>query len=124
MIELDSKAEVTEDAERIPVFSIDDTVYTMPAEVKPHVGLRYLWMLKTDGADYAGAWLMEQVLGVDGFKALAGYEPLTKEQFKAIQIIIRDHTLGSVEGEGKDTSLPHSSNGRKKSHGSKNTTKT
>ena len=124
MIQLDSKALVEPEAERIPVFSIDDKVYTMPAEVKPHVGLRYLWMLKQDGADHAGAWLMEQVLGVDGFKALAEYEPLTKQQFVGIQTIIRDHTLGSVESGGKDTSSPPSSNGRKKSHGSKNTTKT
>jgi hypothetical protein len=124
MIELDSKAPVEPDVERVPVFSIDGKAYTMPAEVKPHVGLRYLWMLKQDGADYAGAWLMEQVLGADGFKALAEYEPLTKQQFEDIQVIIRNHTLGSVEGEGKDTSSPHSSNGRKKSHGSKNTSRT
>lgn len=125
MLELHTTTEAVEDEERVPVFSIDGHEYTMPAVIKPHLALKYLWLLKQDGAEQASAWLMEKVLGADGFKALSEYEPLTMEQFEQIQVIIRDHTFGAMEeGRGKGTSSHASSNGRKKSPGPKRTSKT
>lgn len=112
MIELETAEKVeTTEPDRIPIFSIDGKQYTMPAVVKPYVGIRYLWMLRQDGAEFAAAWLLEQVLGVEGFKALANYEQLTDAQYNQIASIIRDHTMGTLEGSGKD---PSSGNGQRK----------
>jgi hypothetical protein len=122
MIELDSteKEEPTEE-ERIPVFSIKGISYDMPAIIKPHVALKYLWLIKEQGSDYATAWLMEAVLGKAGFQALADYEPLTVAQLDHIKNIVQDAAMGAVEGQGKDR---YSGNAHKKSSGSRNTKKT
>lgn len=124
MIELDSSVEDETAKERVPVFSIDGTTYDMPARIKPHVGLKYLWLLKDRGSDYATAWLMEIVLGVEGFKVLANYEPLTPAQFDSIKNIVQDAALGMLEESGKAQKVRYSGNGPKKSRGSRTTSKT
>lgn len=121
MIYLDSEAELLESSDRIPVFTIDDTTYSMPSIVRPHVALKYLWLVKIDGPEMAASWLLETMLGYEGFKALANFEALTDEQFNQIINIIQEHALGSVE-EGKGPSS--SGNEQKKSSGQKHTKKT
>jgi hypothetical protein len=126
MLELDSteKEEPTKE-ERIPVFSINGTAYDMPAQIKPHIALKYLWLIKNNGGDYASAWLMEAVLGTDGFQALANYEPLTTAQLDHIKNIVQDAAMGAVEDSGKATKRDrYSGNARKKSSGQRNTSKT
>jgi hypothetical protein len=121
MIELDSTVEEEPNKERIPVFSIKGKSYDMPAKIKPHVALKYLWLIKEQGSDYATAWLMEAVLGKEGFQALADYEPLTVAQLDHIKNIVQDAAMGAVEGSGKDR---YSGTASKKSHGSRNMKKT
>lgn len=126
MIELDSATgDEAIEAETVPVFSIDGTTYSMPATFKPNVALKYLWLLKERGSDYATAWLMEIALGVDGFKALADYEALTPAQFNAIKDIVQKAALGATEDPGKAPSKDrYSTNGSKKSRGSRTTSRT
>ena len=40
---------------------------------------------------------MAEMLGEDGFNALAEYDDLKPEQFDAIQALIEKHVLGSLE---------------------------
>jgi hypothetical protein len=125
MIELDSTEKEETPADRIPVFSIDGTVYDMPAEIKPHVALKYLWMLRQNNADYASAWLMETVLGKEGFEALSNFEGLTPKQFNAIRDIVQEKAMGATEDPGKaPTRDRYSGNARKKSSGRRTTSKT
>ena len=126
MIELDSTVEEeTTEPDRVAVFSINGIAYDMPAEIKPHVALKYLWLLKERGSDYATAWLMETVLGKDGFQALANHESLTPTQFNAIKTIVQEAALGATEESGKaPKTARYSGNGPKKSRGSRTTPKT
>jgi hypothetical protein len=126
MIELDStEKEEPAKEERIPVFSINGKTYDMPAQIKPHIALKYLWLIKDSGGDYATAWLMEAVLGKEGFQALADYEPLTVAQLDHIKNIVQDAAMGAVEDSGKAAKRDrYSGNARKKSSGSRNISKT
>ena len=125
MLELDStEKEEANEIDRVPVFSINGTTYDMPATIKPHIALKYLWLLKDRGADYATAWLMEQVLGEEGFKALVDFEPLTPAQFNSIKDIVQEAALGATEDKGKAQKARYSNNGPKKSRGQRSTSKT
>jgi hypothetical protein len=124
MIELDSTVEEETTEDRVPLFSIDGTTYDIPTEIKPHVALKYLWLLKERGSDYATAWLMETVLGKDGFQALVNYEQLTPAQFNAIKDAVQEAALGATEDRGKAQKARYSGNGSKKSRGSRTTSKT
>jgi SspJ family small acid-soluble spore protein len=67
---------------------------------------------------------MEAVLGTEGFKALADYEPLTTAQLDHIRNIVQNATMGAVEDAGKATKRDrYSGNARKKSSGQRNTSK-
>jgi hypothetical protein len=102
--------------DRIPLFELDDKEYSMPGEVKPYVAIRYLWMIRQDGPEYAAAWLMEEMMGTEGFEALAGYEDLKRQDFKAIMNRIREHAMGLIEDdEGKANGS--GKKGRRKSSG-------
>lgn len=125
MIELDSTVEdETTEVDTIPVFSINGITYSMPTSIRPHVALKYLWLLKERSPDYATSWLMEAVLGREGFQALVDYEPLTPAQFDAIKDIVQNAALGVTEDPGKAPKVRYSGNGSKKSRGSRSTSRT
>ena len=83
--------------EKVPLFYIDDVEYDMPARIGPNVGLKALRMARTHGADVAEAWLLEEVLGTEGYEALMNFDDLTGTQLEQIMGIVRDHVLGQEE---------------------------
>ena len=64
VLELSSEDVVSD--ERIPLFSIDGTEYTMPAEVPGYVGLEATDLWATQGEAVATRWLMMELLGAGG----------------------------------------------------------
>ena len=83
--------------ELVPLFSIDDVEYGMPKKIRPNVSLRYLRMIREQGADVAGAWLLEEVIGTEAYEALMNYDGLEEEHLNQVMAIVQDHVLGQAE---------------------------
>lgn len=86
--------------EMVTLFTIDDVEYGMPAAIRPNTALKYLRMTRTQGADIAAAWLLEEVLGVDAYEALMGHDDLEPEQLDQVMAIVEQHVLGQKERAG------------------------
>ncbi|MGA2412705.1 MAG: hypothetical protein ABSG46_20270 [Candidatus Binataceae bacterium] len=79
-VRLRSDAEVGA-SKRMPLFYIDDKEYTVPAKPAPNVGLRYLYLLHTKGEAEANYFLLNSLLGNEGYRALMTYDKLTQKDF-------------------------------------------
>lgn len=86
---------------REPIFSIDGTTYTIPVEVPASTGLEAMERTRQEGEAQATAWIMEELLGKDGWKALRSCREVTKPQLRAIMKICRERVFGGMEEEGK-----------------------
>lgn len=93
--------ETVQEAPREPLFSIDGTEYTIPVEVPGSMALRAMEMTRTAGEAPTTAWIMEQLLGKEGWKALRACDQVTKPQMKAIMAVCREKVFGDMEEEGK-----------------------
>jgi hypothetical protein len=67
--------------DRVPLFSIDGTTYSLLRNPPPTVGLRYMHLARTSSIQAATDYLLEVMLGAEGYEALMNYEQLTREQF-------------------------------------------
>jgi hypothetical protein len=88
-------------ADREPLFSIDGTEYTIPVEVPPAVTLQAIERVRTEGEAAATAWIMNELLGADGWKALRECVQVNKAQLSAIMEVCRAKAYGAMEEEGK-----------------------
>jgi hypothetical protein len=88
---------------RVPLFSIDDTEYTMLAEPTASLALRYLRTQQRQGLDAGFEFAMEQMVGDGAYDALLNYEPLTRDQFAQVSQVVIDTLLGALEAP-KDAS--------------------
>lgn len=89
-----------EDLERIPIFSVDGTEYTIPADVPAYVSLEAQELLATQGMVVAERWLMVELLGQDGWDALRSCKTLTRAQYRKLAASIVEHAMGPDEDEG------------------------
>ena len=84
--------------ESVELFRIDDTPYTVQRRPRVNVSLRYLKMARTQGQETAIAYLLEAMLGEDGYEALCNYDDLTPEQFETVVKAAQDIALGGFNG--------------------------
>lgn len=89
------------DEERVPLFYIGETEYTIPREVPPGIGLTYLRHAADIGHELASVPVLIEVLGENAYRALEKSKALTKEQLDKIVGIVVKRSLGSQEKEGK-----------------------
>lgn len=112
MIELKTKEGAKKEVPMVDLFSIDGTVYQMAARPKANVALRYLVDLRGEGALMAEMRLMEALIGVDGYAALANHEDLEPSELQAIQTQAAALALGVLEDTaGNDEGGTPSSSG-------------
>ena len=92
--------------ERLPLFSIADasgeaTEVTMPAKPNPGLGLEFLRMGRTIGAELAISWLVEEAIGREGYDSLVNemetYEGDGAKLLGAIGEKIQRVVLGGLE---------------------------
>ena len=95
VLELSSEDVVS--GERIPLFSIDGTEYTMPAEVPGYVGLEVVELWATEGEAAGTRWLMRELLGGEGYDALRTCRTITKAQMRQVTKILVQHALGDED---------------------------
>jgi hypothetical protein len=85
--------------ERVPLFYIGDTEYTIPKNIPKGVALQYLRQAGERGHELATAPLLIRVLGEDAYEALEQSKALTDEQLESIVDIIVGQALGRQDGE-------------------------
>jgi len=99
-IRIDSDDDVVE--ERVPLFYIGTTEYTIPKDIPPGVGLEYLRLAGEMGQELAAPTLLARVLGEDAYEALEKSKGLKDEQLRRIIQIVVDLSMGRREKqEGK-----------------------
>jgi hypothetical protein len=96
VIRLRKDAEV-EEGEREALFYLDEEEFTVPKHPSPRVGLRFLYLLGTEGEGQANYFLLTELLGLKGYRALMNYKPLTQDQFDQIM----DLAIKISTGQGK-----------------------
>ena len=88
--------------DRIPVFSIDGEIYTIPGQVPMSIALQALEDMATMGEIPAMAKSVRLVLGEKAYQALKGCEYLTQDQLKAVFDLVGDHIQGAMEAATKN----------------------
>jgi hypothetical protein len=84
-------------ADRVVLFYIDDREYTIELRPGVNVGLRYLHLVRTAGESHAQAYLLERLLGTEGYEALMNHDDLTAAEFQRIFEVASELTLGALE---------------------------
>ncbi|TXJ78633.1 hypothetical protein E2C11_16635 [Streptomyces lavendulae] len=88
--------------ERVPLFYIGDTEYTIPKDIPPGVALQYLRTAGERGEQFAAPILLRRVLGEEAYEALETSRALTDDQLRQIIDIVVNLSLGRGEKpEGK-----------------------
>lgn len=87
--------------ERVPLFYIGDTEYTIPKEMPPGVALQFLREAREHGRDLATAPLLTRVLGEDAYEALEQSKALTEDQMEWIIDKVLDLALSRKKQGGK-----------------------
>lgn len=85
--------------ETAELFSIDGETYGVWLNPPANIGLQYLKMARVRGNDIAAQWLMEQMIGEDGYEALMDFDSLTEESLKQIVNACEEHALGPKEAK-------------------------
>lgn len=88
--------------ERVPLFYIGTTEYSIPKTIPKGVALQYMRHAAEVGHELATAPLLIRVLGEDAYMALEQSKALDEDQLERIVDIIIKLALGNQEGkEGK-----------------------
>lgn len=88
--------------ERVPLFYIGETEYTIPKEIPPGAALQYLRQARESGHELATPPLLIRVLGEDAYMALEQSKAVKEDQLERIVKLIVDLALGQAEKkEGK-----------------------
>ena len=100
-IPVPAEGEEQPEPERVPVFSIGETVYYMLKESPPTLGIESLdYADRKGGAGYGEIYLLREMLGSDGLRALldAGKKRwITRAQYEAITRRVAAAALGVAE---------------------------
>lgn len=96
-----AKREPEAEAERIPLFEIDGTEYTIPAVVPTGDALAYL-LVASSMANEAqrGAYLMRELAGPDALTALLGQADMRESDWHKLIKILSEHAFGHLEAPG------------------------
>lgn len=90
--------------ERLPLFYIDDELFTIPKRPRPNIGLKYLKTLRTSGnAEMATAVLLNSMLGDGAYDALSDCDELEVPQLEEIVTIAKNTALGGLEQPTKNS---------------------
>lgn len=86
------------EVEMVTLFTIDEKEYKIPKDLGPGYGLRFLRNVLDNGSiEVAQYKAMVELLGQDGYDALADCPHVTKEHFASITKLIQQLALGAVD---------------------------
>lgn len=81
----------------VTLFSIDGTDYDVWINPSASLGLKYIKFIRQKGQEAAAQFLLESMLGEEGYDALMNFEELLDEQFEAIFKQVEKLALGAKE---------------------------
>lgn len=101
-IKIDTKksAQRVEDAEQVPIFEVDDKVFSMSSAPRAEVGLRFIELMSTEGPDRAAHYLLTETLGEKAYHALTAVVGLQTDDFQGV--LLRVQALVLPKGAGSN----------------------
>ncbi len=97
LVELTS---TVEEEERVPLFSIDGEVYTIPKVVPQGLALEFLRIAREYGENVAAGRLLERLLGERAYAALEQCPSLDGEKMQRIVDMAQKIAFGKAEVKG------------------------
>ncbi len=97
LVELSS---TVEEEERVPLFSIDGDVYTIPKSVPQGLALEFLRIAREHGENVAAGRLLERLLGPKAYTALEQCPSLDDEKMQKIRDMAQKIAFGKAEVKG------------------------
>ncbi len=83
--------------ERVPAFSINGVTYSILTRPKVNAGLKYVHLARTRGSEIAIDYMLETLLGKEGYEALIDFDDLTEDNLKAVIEAASRIMAGAVE---------------------------
>jgi hypothetical protein len=78
------------------IFAIGDKRYFAPVRPHARVELTYLYKIRHEGPDQANGYLLEELVGHDGYVALMNYEALEADDLDRIFNLLREAIQGAA----------------------------
>jgi len=97
LVDLDASPANPAPPGEVALFRLDGRTFTIPARSRVNVGLKYLWIAKTSGEGAADQWLLEQLVGTEGYQALMNHDGLEADQLTRIMQAAQRTVLGGME---------------------------
>lgn len=94
LVDLTEDAHDPDAVERVLLFELGGVEYRIPAQNRAGLIHDYVDVERREGADDAMWWLLTELLGEDGVRALRSYEGLTKSHLRKIQMACIDTLMG------------------------------
>ena len=98
------------EGQRVPAFAINGTVYTIATRPKTNAGLKYIHLARTKGQEIAVDFMLETLLGTEGYQALMDFDDLTEDDLTAV--ITRPARSCSERSRAQKGSSPQARAGR------------
>jgi hypothetical protein len=83
--------------ERIDAFAINGTTYSILTKPRTNQGLKYIHLARTRGSEIAIDYMLEVLLGREGYQALIDFDDLTEDDLKAVIDAASRIMAGAVE---------------------------
>lgn len=83
--------------ERIEAFSINSKKYSILTRPRTNQALRYVHLARTRGSEIAVDYMLEVLLGAEGYQALLDFDDLTEENLTAVINAASRIMAGAVE---------------------------
>ncbi len=83
--------------ERVPAFSINGVTYSILTRPKTNTGLKYVHLARTRGSEIAIDYMLETLLGKEGYEALIEFDDLTEDDLKAVIEAASRIMAGAIE---------------------------
>jgi len=89
-----------QEPERVPLFKIGETVYTMLADPPLTLAMEAMDVSYERGQGFGEVFVMREMLGEEAYRALLGSKSLKGPQYKAITDKVTGRLYGVLESEG------------------------
>jgi len=89
---------------RVPAFRINGVTYSILTRPRVNQGIKYVHLSRTRGSEIAIDYMLEVLLGKDGYEALIDFDDLTEENLTAVIEAASRIMAGAVEApKGKQS---------------------
>jgi hypothetical protein len=82
---------------RVTLFSIDGKDYDIPAAIKPNDALRIMHVFRRQGDTSGISYMLEVLLGLEGYEALLNFDDLENDDLEKIIKIAFEMVAGATE---------------------------